>query len=150
MQQQFHQLVEGFCALALLEQPDAIAEGCSFSVDGIECALIYLDYLMPDIVHCYIDFGEAPAERLTDVYLELLKANYLHLASGRAGFTISPESGHVILVSTLCLANASPEVLADMLSYHAQQALEWRRHHYLDQPASAGGNTSGDAGMQFA
>jgi hypothetical protein len=150
MRQQFHQLVKDFCTLALLEHPDAIAEGCSFCVDGIECALIHLGHLMPDTVYCYVDFGEAPAERRADVYQELLKANYMHLASGWAGFTVSPESGHVILVSTLCLAEANPEVLADLLSYHAQQALEWRQTCYLDQPAPADSNTSGDVGMHFA
>jgi hypothetical protein len=150
MRQQFHQLVKEFCTLASLEHHDAIDEGRSFCVDGVECALIYLDHLMPDTIYCYVDFGEPPAERCADVYQELLKANYIHLAGGRAGFTVSPESGHVILVSALCLAGAKPEALADLLSYHAQQALEWRRTHYLDQPAPAGGDTPANAGMHFA
>ena len=150
MQQQFLTLVRDFCMLAALEDPAAIAQGCSFSVDEIECALIYLDHLSPDIVHCYIDFGLPPEEHCLEVYRQLLKANYLHLASGNAAFTVSPETGHVILVSTLRLADAHAETLADLLAYHAQQALEWRRNYYLDQLPASSHDSTGDSGIHFA
>ena len=150
MHQQFHTLVQDFCALAALEDSDAIAQGCSFCVDGIECALIYLDHLSPDIVHCYIDFGLPPQQHCLEVCRQLLKANYLHLASGNAAFTISPETGHVILVSTLRLADAHAESLADLLAYHAQQALEWRQNYYLDALPASSHHGAGDAGMPFA
>ena len=150
MQQQFMRLVQDFCTLAALEDPDAIAQGCSFCVDDIECALIYLDHLSPDIVHCYIDFGLPPEEQCAAIYRQLLRANYLQLASGSAAFTISPETGRVILVSTLRLADANPETLADLLAYHAQQALEWRGNYYLDQISPAGLDNTGDAGIHFA
>lgn len=150
MQQHFIKLVHDFCTLAGLEDAGAIAEGCSFCVDDIECALIYLDHLCPDIVHCYIDFGLPPDERGAAIYRQLLRANYLQLASGNAAYTVSPETGHVVLISTLRLADASPEALADLLAYHAQQALEWRVHHYLDQISPTGLDNAGDAGIHFA
>jgi hypothetical protein len=132
VQQAYRVLLENFCTLACLDDAKAIAEGCSFCVDDIECALIYLDHLSPDIIHCYIDFGPAPEARSAEIYRHLLNANYLQLASGSAAFTLSPETGHVVLISTLRLAEASPETLADLLAYHAQQALEWRCSYYLD------------------
>jgi hypothetical protein len=133
VQQAYRELVENFCALACLDDAKAIAEGCSFCVDDIECALIYLDHLSPDTIHCYVDFGPAPEARCAEIYRHLLNANYLQLASGGAAFTLSPETGHVVLISTFRLAEASPETLADLLAYHAHQALEWRRSYYLDQ-----------------
>ena len=150
MHHEFHELVQAFCTLAALDNPADIAQGCSFCVDDIDCALIYLDHLSPDIVHCYIDFGVPPQEQCADVYRQLLRANYLQLASGSAAFTVSPETGHVILISTLRLADANPEVLADLLAYHAQQALDWRRNFYLDQLVPDHPDSPGDAGVRFA
>ena len=150
MHHEFHELVRTFCSLAALDNPADIAQGCSFCVDDIDCALIYLDHLSPDIVHCYIDFGVPPQEQCADVYRQLLRANYLQLASGSAAFTVSPETGHVILISTLRLADANPEVLADLLAYHAQQALDWRRNFYLDQLVPDHPDSPGDAGVRFA
>jgi len=132
VQQAYRDLVQDFCTLVCLDDAKAIAEGCSFCVDEVECALIYLDHLSPDIIHCYIDFGPTPEARRAEVYRLLLNANYLQLASSNASFTLSPETGHVVLISTFHFAEASPETLADLLAYHAQQALEWRCSYYLD------------------
>ena len=150
MQQAYRGLVKDFCALASLDDAHVIAEGCSFCVDDIECALIYLDHLSPDIIHCYIDFGLPPEERCADIFRRLLNANYLQLASGSAAFTVSPETGHVVLISTLRVAEASPETLADLLSYHAQQALEWRRNYYLDPLDDHPPGAGDDAAIRFA
>lgn len=150
MQQAYRRLVKEFCTLAALDGAEAIAEGCSFCVDGIECALIYLDHLSPDIIHCYIDFGLAPEARCADIYRHLLNANYLQLASGSAAFTVSPETDHVVLISTLRLAEASAETLADLLSYHAQQALEWRRSIDLDQPFADNPSIADNTAIRFA
>lgn len=150
VQQAYRGLVKKFCELAALDDAEAIAEGCSFCVDDIECALIYLDHLSPDIIHCYIDFGVPPEARCAEVYRHLLTANYLQLASGSAAFSISPETGHVVLISTLRLADASPETLADLLSYHAQQALEWRHGFYLDQAVGDMPDTGDSGAIRFA
>ena len=150
VQQAYRGLVKTFCALAALDDAEAIAEGCSFCVDDIECALIYLDHLSPDIIHCYIDFGVPPEARCAEVYRHLLTANYLQLASGSAAFSISPETGHVVLISTLRLADASPETLADLLSYHAQQALEWRHGFYLDQAVADMPDACDSSAIRFA
>ncbi len=150
MQRAYRGLVNEFCALAALGDAEAIAEGCSFCVDDIECALIYLDHFSPDIIHCYIDFGLPPEARRAEVYRHLLTANYLQLASGSAAFTVSPETDHVVLISTLRLAEASPETLADLLAYHAQQALEWRRSFYLDQAIADQPDTTDSSAIRYA
>ena len=150
MQQAYRRLVQHFCALASLDDASAIAEGCSFCVDDIECALIYLDHISPDSIYCYIDFGVAPEARCAEIYRLLLNANYLQFASGSAVFTVSPETEHVVLISTLQLADASPETLADLLAYHAQQALEWRRTYYLDQATDANPVVTDDTPIRFA
>lgn len=150
MQQAYRQLVQDFCSLASLDDASAIAEGCSFSVDDVECALIYLDHISPDQIYCYFDFGLAPEARCAEIYRHLLNANYLQMASGSAAFTISPETDHVVLISLLQLAEASPETLADLLAYHAQQALEWRRSYYLGEAADAPAVVTDDAPIRFA
>jgi hypothetical protein len=150
VQQAYRRLVKDFCALAALDDASAIAEGCSFSVDDIECALIYLDHISPDQIYCYIDFGLAPEARRAEIYRHLLNANYLQLTSASAIFTVSPETDHVVLISTLQLAEASPETLADLLAYHAQQALEWRRSYYLDEAADDSPGAIDDAPIRFA
>ena len=143
-------LVKKFCTLAALDDAEAIAEGCSFCVDDIECALIYLVHLCPDIIHCYIDFGLPPEARRVEVYRHLLTANYLQLASGSAAFSVSPETDHVVLISTLRLAEASPETMADLLAYHAQQALEWRSNFYLDQAVVDKPDATDSTAIRFA
>lgn len=150
MQQAYRRLVQDFCAHASLDDAGAIAEGCSFCVDDIECALIYLDHISPDIIYCYIDFGLPPEAGRAAIYRHLLNANYLQFASGSAAFTVSPETDHVVLISTLQLAEASPEALADLLAYHAQQALEWRRSHYLDETVDDSPRVIDDAPIRFA
>ena len=150
VQRAYRGLVNEFCTLAALDDAEAIAEGCSFCVDDIECALIYLDHLSQDIIHCYIDFGVPPEARCAEVYRHLLTANYLQLASGSAAFSVSPETGHVVLISTLRLAEASPETLADLLAYHAQQALEWRRNFYLEEAIADEPDTADSTTIRFA
>ncbi len=137
MQQAYRRLVQEFCRIAGHGHAGAIADGASFRVDGIDCTLIHLHALRPDALHCYIDFGLVPEAGGADIYRQLLNANYLQLASGSAAFSMSPATGRIVLISTLKLASADPQILHDLLTYHAQQALEWRRTFYLDQAAIA-------------
>jgi len=90
---QFRRLIDDFCALTQLDDPDAIVEGCALCVDDVECALVHLDHITPDVVYCYVDFGLPPQERCAKVYGELLEANYVQLASNHVAFTVSPIPG---------------------------------------------------------
>ena len=150
MLRQFHQLVQDFCALTCLDDHHAIAKGSSFCVDDIECALVYLDSITPDIVYCYIDFGLPPPQRCTEVYEKMLEAKYLQLGSSNTAFTVSPSTGHVILVNSLALLGATAEILADLFSYQAQRAVEWRDHYFLNGHQLPDLSAGGDAGMPFA
>jgi hypothetical protein len=131
MEQQFRQLVDEFCDLTGLDEPDAIMEGKSFNVDNVECAVIYHDHITPEAIYCYIDFGLPPVNQLNEVYNELLKANYLQFASIKATFSLSPHTGHVVLVTVIQLIKATAKMLVDQFSHHAQQALAWRDHFFL-------------------
>lgn len=137
MEQQFRHLVDEFCDLTGLDERESIAEGKSFNVDEVECAIIYQHHLAPENVYCYIDFGLPPGHQLTAVYDQLLKANYLQYASTKTTFSLSPQTGHVILVAIFQLVEATGKMLAEQFSYHAQQALTWRDHFSLfDRDAS--------------
>ena len=131
MERQFQQLIDEFCRLTGLDEPKAIKEGKSFNVDDVECAVIYHEHITPEAVYCYIDYGLPPADQLNEVYNELLKANYLQFASIKATFSLSPHTGHIILVTALQLAEANGKMLIDQFSHHAQQALAWRQHFFL-------------------
>lgn len=131
MEQKFRQFIDEFCDLTGLEDPDAIAEGASFNVDEVECAIIYQNQITPENIYCYIDFGLPPGNQLNAVYDHLLKANYLQFASTKATFSLSPHTGHVILVIIVQLAEATGKMLAEQFSYYAQQALTWRQNFFL-------------------
>lgn len=137
MEQQFRQLIDDFCHLTGLGEPDAIKEGKSFNVDNVECAVIYHEHITPEAIYCYIDFGLPPENQLIEVYNELLKANYLQFASIKATFSLSPHTGHIVLVTVIQLIEATGKMLVDEFSHHAQQALAWRDHFFiLDSPPS--------------
>jgi hypothetical protein len=131
MEQKFRQLIDEFCDLTGLEDPNAIAEGTSFNVDEVECAVIYQNHITQEDIYCYIDFGLPPGHQLNAVYAHLLKANYLRFASTRATFSLSPHTGHVILVVIVQLAEATGNILAEQFSYYAQRALTWRENFFL-------------------
>lgn len=131
MEQKFRQLIDEFCDLTGLDERESIAEGKSFNVDEVECAIIYQNHLTPDDIYCYIDFGLPPGHQLAAAYNQLLKANYLQFASAKTTFSLSPQTGHVILVAIFQLSEATGKMLAEQFSYHAQQALTWRDHFFL-------------------
>lgn len=137
MEQQFRKLIDEFCDLTGLDEADAIKEGKSFNVDDVECAVIYHDHITPEAIYCYIDFGLPPANQLNEVYKELLKANYLQFASIKATFSLSPHTGHVVLVTVIQLIEATGKLLVDQFSHHAQQALAWRDHFFLFDSCSS-------------
>nr|WP_217345274.1 CesT family type III secretion system chaperone [Noviherbaspirillum sp. L7-7A]MBV0879523.1 CesT family type III secretion system chaperone [Noviherbaspirillum sp. L7-7A] len=131
MEQEFRQLIDEFCALTGLEEPDAIAEGTSFNVDEVECAIIHQNHITPEAIYCYIDFGLPPGHQINAVYDNLLKENYLQFATTKASFSLSPHTGHVILVIIIQLAEATGKMLAEQFSYYAQRALAWRENCFL-------------------
>lgn len=131
MEPKFRKLIGEFCDLTGLEEPDAIAEGTSFNVDEVECAIIYQNHITPDDIYCYIDFGLPRGHQLDAVYDQLLKANYLQFASTKATFSLSPHTGHVILVTVIRLVEATGKMLVEKFSHHAQQSLAWREHFLL-------------------
>ena len=128
MEQNFTQLINEFCDLTGLEEPDEIAQGKSFNVDEVECAIIYQHHIKPEDVYCYIDYGLPPGDQLPTIYDQLLKANYLQFCSTKAIFSLSPHTGHIILVAAVQLAEATGKLLIEQFSHHAQQALSWRDH----------------------
>lgn len=133
MEPKFRQLIDEFCDLTGLDEADAIAEGKSFNVDEVECAIIYQNHITPEDIYCYIDYGLPPGHQLPAVYDQLLKANYLQFCSTKATFSLSPHTGHVILVVVVQLGEATGKTLIEQFSHHAQQALTWREHFFLSE-----------------
>lgn len=131
MEQHFKRLISEFCDLTGLEEPDAIAEGQSFNVDEVECAIIHQSHTTPENIYCYIDYGLPPRDQLPAIYDQLLKSNYLQFCSTKATFSLSPHTGHVILVVVLDLAETTANSLIEQFSYQAQQALAWRENFSL-------------------
>lgn len=126
MENKFRQLIDEFCGLTALAEPDAIAEGKSFNVDEVECAIIYQNHITPENIYCYIDYGLPPGDQLPAIYDQLLKKNYLQFCGTKAIFSLSPHTGHVILVAVVQLVEATGKMLIEQFSHHAQEALAWR------------------------
>ncbi|KRB66356.1 hypothetical protein ASE07_10810 [Noviherbaspirillum sp. Root189] len=133
----YRYLIEDFCKLCGLENSGQIMRGGPVVVDGSMFSLIYSETVNPDIMFIYCDCGDVPLGRQADAYKALLEANlFLYTGTGPS-FTVSDETGRVLLVDQYPLRDKSaPEELRNVLSQLAALAKEWRTDHFLEKSAS--------------
>jgi hypothetical protein len=133
----FAQLVKDFCTLCGMEEPERILQGGPIAVDDIVFSLVYSESVNPDLVFIYCDFGELPRGRETEAGKALLEANlYLHTGGGPV-FAISVETGRVVSADHRRLVDTKAEALRALLVKSADQAKQWRQHHFLNNNTSA-------------
>jgi hypothetical protein len=132
MNEYFRHLIEDFCKLCGLDDPRRILDGGSIIVNEVVFSLVYSEKINPDLVFIYCDFGDVPLNRQADAYRALLEANlFLYTGTGPA-FTVSRETGRVLLADQYRLDKKSnPEELQAVLVRLAAKALDWRTNHYL-------------------
>jgi hypothetical protein len=116
-----------------LDHPESLLRGEAISIDGVLCSLRYDARVNPHLVFAYCDFGEFPEERVVDVFRVLLEANFqLHVGSGPI-FTVSPETGHVLLVKSYRLGEMTAEKLRAELVKYTKRARAWQTHYFLEE-----------------
>jgi hypothetical protein len=144
-QAQFTQLIEGFCKECGLDEPERILHGGPVAVGEVVFSLIYSEQVNPELMFVYCDFGEAPHDKEAEVYRILLEANmFLYTGSGPA-FTISSETGRVVLAEHHRLDQLEPKGLREILIKMAGHATAWRTDYFLDTPKKQASQANGAA-----
>jgi hypothetical protein len=131
MRAAFDALVDEFCALTHLQDPEYVRQGGTIELDGVHFSLIHDVRANEELFFLYVDFGAPPAEREATVYYELLKRNFLSFTGKGPAFTISPVTGHVVYVEHFALGRALARDVADAVLRLAEQALDWRQTQFL-------------------
>lgn len=128
--------IRALCNLLELRGAEEITEGAPLEIDDVLFSLLYGDRANPDAILGYCDFGEISPGKELDIYHSLLSINFIMYDGRGPSFTVSPETGRVILAMHFSLAGLKPQALLDRLTRVAGQAKEWRTHHPLTPPAS--------------
>jgi ABC-type phosphate/phosphonate transport system substrate-binding protein len=137
------ELIEGFCALTGIKDPESIVRDGSVTVNGVTFSLIHNEEIDPKSLAVYADFGQLPSKRELEVCMGLMEANLFLSARKLPVFGISPATRNVTLVARCELDELTPEKLRDALSELAAKAREWRKDHFLDlkpKPPAKRGN----------
>ena len=133
-QARFTQLIEGFCKECGLEEPERILHGGPVAVGDVVFSLIYSEQVTPELLFVYCDFGEVSRDREAEIYRTLLEANmFLYTGSGPT-FTVSSETGRVVLAESHKIDGLEPKALRQLLTKTAEQAMAWRVDHFLEKP----------------
>jgi hypothetical protein len=132
-QARYAQLIEGFCKECGLEEPERILHGGPVAVGDVVFSLIYSEQVNADMIFIYCDFGEVPRDREADAYRVLLEANmFLYTGSGPS-FTVSSETGRVVLAEHHRIDGLDPKALREILVKMSEQAMAWRLDHFLEK-----------------
>jgi hypothetical protein len=79
----------------------------------------------------YTDFGEMPAQDALSCAKRLLEVNLSLAASGRAGFGLDSETGHVVYALPVPVMQTAPDLLRQALVNIATQARTWRSNRFM-------------------
>lgn len=134
----FSQLIEGFCKLCALDEPERVVAGGPIEVNDVIFSLTCNEEadLKRLFIHC--DFGTVPRGREAGIYQSLLETNMgLYTGSGPT-FAISPQTRRVVLVDHRQLEQLTPASLRDLVFGMQQQAMGWRRNYFAGQVNGAG------------
>lgn len=133
-QARFAQLIEGFCKECGLDEPERILHGGPVAVGDVVFSLIYSEQVNPELLFVYCDFGEPPKGQEAEAYRTLLEANmFLYTGTGPA-FTVSSETGRVVLAEHHRIDGLEPKALREILVKMSEQAMAWRVDYFLDTP----------------
>lgn len=131
----FAALIEEFCKLTGFKDPLSIVHGAPIEVDGIVFSLTYSEKINPDLLFIYCDFGDPPAGRDSETYKAVLAKNlFLYTGNGPV-YTISPDTGRIVLAQHQRLDSITPGELAEKLTMLAAQSQAWRKDPCFSEEA---------------
>jgi hypothetical protein len=128
----YFELIDEFCLLRGVEEPQLIVEGGALNVNDVMFSLLHNVQIDEGLLFIYADFGELPLGRELQASVALLEAN-LFLYSGAAPvFAISAETGRVVMAEHRMLDQLDAQDLSDVLTSMAAKARQWRSDYFLD------------------
>lgn len=128
----YRQVIEDFCARMNLDDADAVAQGASIDVDGVQMA-ITLNEVVPQApaVSIYVDVGLPPRAGEASVLRMLLQQNFNNSTSRGLAYCISPASGHVVGVIHVGLGGLEGQGLEALVNMLVDTSLEFRETYFL-------------------
>jgi hypothetical protein len=130
-QAQFAALIEGLCRKWGLEEPERIVRGGPVAFGGVVFSLAWDERRDPDSVFIYCDFGTVSHSREAEVYKSLLEANMALYGSSARAYTVSPDTGHVVMAEQRRLDQVNVESLHALLGEMQVQARSWQAGYSL-------------------
>lgn len=138
---QFIKLLEGFCALAKIDNPASILSDGAVTVNNVAFSLMH-DEEVPKVLFLYADFGKLPCKQELEVCKALMEANlFLFFMKQQCSFAISQNTRNVTLACRVSMENLTPEDLRTILVELSTKAHAWRKNHFFDlkpKPAQPG------------
>ncbi|MGE0098061.1 MAG: CesT family type III secretion system chaperone [Hydrogenophaga sp.] len=145
----YRQVIGDFCARMDLSDQEAVAQGASIAIEGVQMA-ITLNQLVPraPAVSIYVDVGLPPRGGEASVLRMLLQQNFNNSSSRGLTYCISPATGHVVGAIHVGLGGLEGQGLEAMVNMLVDVSLEFRETYFLwDRSAApqvrAGGATPG-------
>ena len=122
----FREIMDEFAAkIGLKERIEIDEDGfCSFGVDGATVAIQGMDEL--ELLSLSAAVGAPPPERLEQLYLKLLEANYNFRGTDGATLSVDPQTGVVHLCQYAPYAALDADRTVALVSKFIDMLLDWR------------------------
>ncbi|MGZ5799833.1 MAG: CesT family type III secretion system chaperone [Burkholderiaceae bacterium] len=121
-------LIDEFCKLSGLGNSAQILQGGGIELDGVNFSVIYSEKINPDWMFIYCDFGDPPKGREIEAYQTLLKQNLFFYKDRGPVFTISPDTGRILLAQAERPDETTPHALLYKLDVLSARAQSWRKN----------------------
>ena len=130
-------LIENLCALAKIPSALAHASTVDFVVDDVCFTLIEAGHNDEKALNLFCDFGPLPAKQRERILAQLMHMNLAMVGVNTPSFAMNPETGHVLLTRRIVIDALTADELLQALCEHAQHAMAWRQHHFLQIPKTS-------------
>ncbi|GAA4034756.1 CesT family type III secretion system chaperone [Actimicrobium antarcticum] len=129
MQQQLTGLLCEFATTIGLPEPDKLAGGAPFRVNGFTFAFGEQSKKQHASILLFVDFGAIPDGNKAAVYYRLLRENYLEFPTRNGTYCVSSLTGNVVCARALSVATLSVDMLTVTVAQLAEQAIWWQREY---------------------
>lgn len=123
----FASLIVGYCEHCGIKNPMDIVHGTPVEADGVLFSLVHGDPPDPSLLLIAGDAGDAPkpGDAAARLYALLLQ-NFVFAVGGGPVFSISPDTGRLLLIRAEKIVELTPPLLAQRLEELAAHVRQWR------------------------
>jgi hypothetical protein len=130
----FANLIVGYCEHCGIKNPMDIVHGAPITVDDVLFSLVHSDPVDPRLILLVADAGDLPQRDDGAAFYPLLLQNFASAARRGPVFSISPDSGRLLLIQSEELDSLTPVLLAQRLEELAGQVRQWNEPSSDDEP----------------